>query len=104
MRYVKFKDGEQNLFLRKVKHKVNLSWRQLSDFLGVNRSMVFFYLGEHSKLPQHSYKKLCNIAKMKVKEHKFIEISNTPKEIKLPKLSEKFAEFIGALAGDGHVN
>ena len=52
--FVKFNDGDQKQFLNKVKERGFNSWEDVANFLGVNRSMVFFYLSEKSKLPYDS--------------------------------------------------
>lgn len=38
------------------------------------------------------------------KNIEIVEIKNSEEKIRIPKLTEKLAEFIGALAGDGHMN
>lgn len=105
MKYVKFPKNRQKEFLILIKNKTASSWKQISSLLKVNRSMVYFYLNEHSRLPHESYKKLCHLAKIKRKKNiRLIEIKNKEEKIKIPKLSVKLAEFLGALAGDGHTN
>jgi len=105
MKYINFSKNKQSSFLRLIKKKTNYSWKQLAYFLKVNRSMIYFYLNEHSRLPYNHYIKLCELAKIRIKDNiKLIDIKNKEEKIKIPKLSNKFAEFIGSLAGDGHLN
>jgi len=67
--------------------------------------MIFFYLNEKSKLPYEKYKLLCAYANVpEDKKIRLVEINNKTVRIILPPLSESLAEFIGALAGDGHMN
>jgi len=105
MKYINFPKNKQTEFLRLIKGKTNYSWKQLAYFLNVNRSMIFFYLNEHSKLPYTHYLKLCNLARIKENQRiNLIDIKNKEEEIKKPALSPKLAEFVGALNGDGHMN
>ena len=104
MKHINFPQNKQTLFLRLIKSKTNFSWKKLAQFLNINRSMIYFYLNEHSKLPFDSYKKLCKLTNIKIKNVKLIEIKNKEEEINLPKLDKFLSEFLGALAGDGHMN
>lgn len=104
MKYVLFSDNEQADFLKRIKTKTGLSWNELSKFLGVSRSMIYFYLSEASKLSYESYVRLCNLAGIKIKPIRSIIIKNRTVSIKIPEVSESLSEFIGALAGDGHLN
>jgi len=104
MRYLNLEKNQQNLFLKQIKTKIACPWKQIAKILNVDRSMVYFYLNEHSKLPYESYDKLCSLAKINPEAVKTMEIKNKQVEIKSPPLNELFSEFLGALAGDGHVN
>jgi len=105
MKYINFSKNKQTLFLRLIKKKTNYSWIKLANFLEVSKSMVYFYLNEHSKLPYNHYLRLCILAKIKMESNlNLVEIKNKEEKIKLPNLSSKLAEFLGALAGDGHLN
>lgn len=62
-------------------------------------------LNEHSKMPYNNYLKLCKLAKIKTNHNiGLVDIKNKEIRIKKPVLSNKLAEFLGALAGDGHMN
>ena len=105
MEYINFSKNKQTSFLRLTKIRTNLTWKQIAHFLEVNRSMIYFYLNEHSRLPYDHYVRLCSLAKINIDENiETINIKNKENIIKIPKLSTKLAEFLGALAGDGHVN
>jgi len=67
--------------------------------------MIFFYRNEHSKLPRKHYLTLCRLTNTKIDlSLRTMQIKNKSEKIKIPSLTEKFAEFLGALAGDGHMN
>ena len=105
MQYLLFKKGEQTNFLREVKSKLNITWLTLSNFLGIDRSMIYHYLSEHSKIPLDSYKSLCKLAKVDTKSMELIEIKNKVKPVFLPRsLTNSLAELIGIIAGDGHIS
>lgn len=106
MKFINFSKNEQSRFMRLVKEKTNLTWKQIAHLLAVDRSMVYFYLNEKSKLPYLSYKKLCKLASLSINfKIPKIEIKNRRKNIQIDlKLSKKLAEFIGILAGDGHLS
>jgi len=104
MRYIDFPKNHQTQFLKFIKKKTKHSWKKIAYFLRVSRSMIYFYLNEHSKLPFDHYVKLCKLAKTKKKNIKTVEIKNKEEKIKIPHLTNKLAEFIGALAGDGHLS
>lgn len=105
VKYVKFLKNQQTNFLKEIKIKHNKSWDTLAEVLDISRSMVFNYLNENCKIPYERFNLLCklfNIEKNKYKT-KIIIIKNDVEEIELPQLSSQFAEFLGALAGDGHI-
>lgn len=78
---------------------------KLAEFLGVNRSMIFFYLNETSKLPLKHYLNLCDLIGAAPDSRLSHNIINNKENFPdIPALSEKIAEFLGALAGDGHMN
>jgi DNA-binding transcriptional regulator WhiA len=84
---------------------LGITWNKIAEFLGINRSMVFFYLNEHSKLPYDKYINLCRLSGIKpLQKILIVEIKNKEQEINIPSMSPELAEFLGALAGDGHMN
>ncbi|PLW80733.1 hypothetical protein C0585_01145 [Candidatus Woesearchaeota archaeon] len=105
MKYINFSKSEQLEFMTKIKQEINESWDSIAKKLEINRSMIFFYRNGHSKISQINYEKLCKLANIKESINlKFIEINNKKNTIKIPKLTETLSEFIGSLAGDGHIN
>lgn len=104
MEFIKFKEGKQKEYLLKIKEKSQLSWPKLAKLIGKSRSTILTYLREDCKIPKRVVDKLSSKYGIKAKYGKIISLENTKKEIKFPKLSDKFAEFIGAVAGDGHLH
>lgn len=101
--YVKFEKGDQTRFLRIVKEKNFTSWNDLATFLGVNRSMVFLYLSEKSRLPFLSFNKLAEVSGLDVGNFSYNVVPCLPNiNVKTPKLdSIELAEFVGIMLGDG---
>ncbi len=104
MKCLNIKKEEQILFLREVKKRLKLPWRRIASLIKVHRSMVYFYLNGHSKLPYAHYLRLSSLSGVKLSIINLVDIKNREANISKPKLSNKLAEFIGALAGDGHLN
>lgn len=104
MKYINFTKDEQIEFMQLVKSKTKLTWESLAHSLFISRSMIFFYLDGHSKIPKASYEKLCKLSGLKPVKEDCIEIKNKTEEIIFPKLDARIAEFIGILAGDGHLS
>lgn len=104
MKYVAFPKGQQRSFLQKVKKNGDLTWDKIAKFLGLHRSMIFFYLKETSKMSKESYERLCQLGKIKEETFDLVIINNKKNIIVKPQLDENLAEFVGALAGDGHIS
>lgn len=101
--YLKFEKGQQTKFLRIVKNKCFNSWDDLANYLGVNRSMVFFYLSEKSKFSYFNFNKLIKISKLNPNDFSF-EIIQLYDKVKIPeKYTPELAEFLGIMLGDGCV-
>lgn len=103
--YVEFPKGKQTEFLRKVKYNVLLTWINIAKTLNIDRSMVYFYLDEHSRLPYNSFIKLCGIAHLNPAEFNYKTANIIQKgNAKIPAtLTTQLAEFIGLLLGDGSI-
>ena len=103
---VKFPKGKQKRFLLMVKRKLNCSWDEIAKRLEIHRQTIFIYLNETSMISEKNFKKLCNLSNLKEDCFNFekLEIRNTELKIKYPKLSKELSEFIGILAGDGHIS
>ena len=101
--YIKFERGHQTAFLREIKERSFDSWEEVATYLGVNRSMVFFYLNEKHKLPKSSFDNLSKISNINQNKFSFEILpfsiygsAKVPKEITPP-----LAEFVGIMLGDG---
>ena len=104
--YLQFKKGYQSSFLKLVKKSRFNSWDSMAKFLGVNRSMIFFYLSESSKIPLSSVKKLIKISNINPKESSFEIVPYVASgNASIPnRITPELAEFIGIMLGDGNVN
>jgi len=101
--YIKFRIGEQTAFLREIKEKCFNTWDKMASFLGVNRSMIFFYLNEKHKLPKSSFCILSNISDINPKKFSFksVPFSIYGSAIIPYEVNPLLAEFIGIMLGDG---
>ncbi len=104
--YVDFKKGQGSKFLRLVKKKNFSSWERMAYFLDINRSMLFLYLREKSRLPYSSFKKLIRVSNIHPQTSSYAVIPSLKKgSPKIPqKITPELAEFIGVLLGDGNIN
>lgn len=104
MEFVKFERGKQRKFMQNVKERSGLTWDGLADKLGKTKRMCLFYLFEDSMMPKVLVESLSSQFDVASDFDDIISIHNTSRIVQLPSLSSKFAEFIGALAGDGHLD
>ncbi len=105
MKYLDFSKKDQISFMRLVKERSNLKWEKIAHFLGIHRSMIFFYLNGKSKIPYENYKKLCSLAKIKQSHKSYVFIKNKIQPInKINMIDNNLAELLGILAGDGHIS
>lgn len=87
-----------------VKRNSNLTWEDIANALEITKGMIHFYLNGKSKISKNNYEKLCKIAMIKPANQSYIAVKNKTQKIKIPKLNNDLAEFLGLLAGDGHVS
>ena len=106
MEYVKFKNLQQNKFMKEVKIKSNKTWDKIATNHKRSKSMIFKYLAEDNLMSKSLFLEFSKYYNIDIKNYKmnFIEIKNKEKKIKIPKESLNFAEFLGALNGDGHLD
>ncbi len=104
MDFIKFNIGKQKEFLIKVKEKSGLSWPRLANIINKSRSTILAYLREECKIPKNVFDRLNSKYDIKMKRVKIVVLNNTKKKIFFPKISNDFSEFLGALAGDGHLH
>jgi len=102
MDIVQFEKGKQRAYLRQIKSTLNLSWDQIAHDLNISKFSLYGYLREDRDLPVKIYDYFSKIYSNKF-SHTLAHAKNSPRSITLPPLSEHLAEFLGALAGDGHL-
>ena len=103
MQYAVFPPGEQKKFLIEAKEKSGKTWETLSFELGKSKKMIFNYLNGNCKMSIETYEWL---AKHIDRQYRIstVEIKNKYVDCELPnEMSDSLAEFLGALAGDGHI-
>lgn len=104
MEFLEFKKGKQTEFLRSVKLCSRQSWQKLARDIRKSRSSIFAYLREEQKIPKDIAEKWAKKYEFPLTEVKVISLQNQPQIIKKPRISYTYAEFLGALAGDGHLH
>jgi len=103
-KFVKLKSKKQTSFLRLSKSRLNITWDQMAELLGISRSMMFLLLNETHKMRYDYFINLSKMCKLNPNtfSHKIIERS---KFVTLPNdIKPKLAEFLGIFSGDGHMN
>ena len=116
---VKFKPGLQKKFLEEVKEKSGLTWNQLAKKLNIcMHTIMLDWKNEKSTVPYKIVKRL--IKEYSFKSWKDVETNwieeilsedwrqkvieeRIKKIIKIPEKSENFAEILGIILGDGHL-
>ena len=105
--FLEIGNGTQSLILRRIKENSGMTWCKIAKIMKVDRSMVFQYLGETSRLPFYRLTKLCKETGYDRRKFGGIRrvylVCNGKKEILKPKLDEELSEFLGAMAGDGNI-
>ena len=106
--YLEIGTGQQTQVLKRIKEHSGLSWNNLAKILKIKKRMLFFYLKEESRLPKYRLLELVKQTNFDLEEigkMSTIEMANfEQKKITKPALSDKFAEFLGALSGDGNID
>ncbi|MFH0798437.1 MAG: LAGLIDADG family homing endonuclease [Candidatus Woesearchaeota archaeon] len=85
-----------------AKENLSISWVDLSTRIGKSRSTLYLYLREECHMPLEVFVILNQ--DINFKDYEIIEIKNGVNEIDYPNLSNDLAEFLGVLAGDGHLH
>ena len=104
MLFLNSSSGKQAELLRTLKEKTVLTWKQVSKLLKVNRSMIFLYLNGKCKIPKFRLEILCKTAGIELNSLGIEFVEESPsgeKQMKIPKMDERLAEFLGILSGDG---
>ncbi len=110
---LKFVEGKQKEMIKKFKEDNNLTWNQLAEILEIKFGKLKTYVDETSLIGEVLYKKLDKKRKyfqfiIERKEDNWgrkkggINSNGNTKKINIPKESKEFAEFYGAMLGDGN--
>lgn len=122
-----FQKGKQREFILEVKKKTNLTWRYLAKLVGISLSTLNdSYKREKCSISYALFKKLCKVSNLR--PNKFLKCIKEVKDanwgrirggriggkkkkpniskikIKIPETSQKLAEFLGVLLGDGSIS
>ena len=117
---LKFKRGLQRELLGRIKERSELSWSKLAGLLNISEYTLKWDLyTEKNTFPERLLKKILNLYPVdvfeNVKRNSVLAVldknwgqkkagEKNLKQIKIPKESEDFAEFLGVMLGDGHLN
>lgn len=101
---IDFTRTEQLNFLEKVKDNSKLSWEKISNESGVTRSLLFAYKNRTYRMSLKNFIKLCKFAGIDQNSYNLKFYQSAKLQIKTPRLTAYLAEFLGVLAGDGHMN
>lgn len=101
--YLKFPESIRRDLFTKTKEKLNCTWLKLAKILKINRSMLFFYISGRYRIPYNILIKLEKLSGTKIPLSK-AKVRYKEKKIIIPKKSKELVEFLGILAGDGHIN
>lgn len=105
-KYVEISREEQKLLLFTVKNSFKLTWRMLAKELDIPKSSLFNYVNG-TTIPLKRFSQLCsfiNVAPNCFKP-KFITLKYASRDVRIPnEITEKLSEFVGIIAGDGHVS
>jgi len=110
---LRFREGKQRELIKEFKLRKKLTWKQLSDFLGIREGRLKAYVDETSLFTEEIYHKLDGYSRYNrfifeklddnwgKKKGGFLSKGKT-KDIHLPKDCLDFAEFFGIMLGDGN--
>src|SRR4030043_819770 len=116
---LKFKKGLQKKFVKEIKNKSGLTWMALAEDLNLSeRTLRIDWQKEKTTIPYKTAEWLINRYPFSNKEEIFSKWvkqilpenwgqilvgENNKKRIKIPPKSEEFAEMLGIILGDGHL-
>src|SRR3989344_5387087 len=102
MEVIQFEKGKQKEFLITIRTILNISFPKISHKINKSTTTFYDYYHERHRIPNSTFQQLCSLASFIPQQFTILE-NNSEHLVTLPPLSEKLAEFIGALAGDGHL-
>jgi len=102
--YIKLHNQQQ--FFDLLLATLKLSQAQAARLFDMPKTTMSAYCRREIGLPKSLFIYLCSFAKLDIKTFKGTEYnaSNSEKKIKIPVLDKYLANFLGILAGDGHVS
>ncbi len=100
-KFIEF-NGKQKEFLYLAKDNLGISWDDLAVRIGKSRSALYLYLRGECHMPLEVFVILNQ--NLDFKDYEIIELKHSGIEVNHPELSTDFAEFLGVLAGDGHLH
>ena len=112
MKYrAKFKKGEQRRFLKDIK-KIEITWKNVSDISNIKKETLRSYYYEKRTIPYNVVIKLACRLNLKIPEIKLLKNNwgslkagaLNYKNISINTNSQHFAELLGIILGDGHIN
>ena len=105
--FLDLEKGGQEKILRNLKKDLNISWEEMAELMEISRRMIFWYLKEESKVPLRRIQLVKEKKHLDISAYEDLKTKEMPniglKQIEEPAMSEEFAEFLGALSGDGCV-
>ncbi len=106
MDYAVFKNDKQKKFMKEVKTKSKITWRELAEIYKISKRSLYLYQANKVLIPFELYLKFCVYIKIDKNKYQLTtkQINNKQKIFLKPKESKVFAEFLGALNGDGHLD
>lgn len=101
--YLNIERELQKQLIRKLKNNCVLSWTNLAKEIHVTRSMALFYQSGRCRIPKDKLQKLVQLSKTNfdVETLSFLKGNYSLQTVVVPQMSEKLAEFLGLLYGDG---
>ena len=102
MKFVKMSPTQLAKFWKTVKERLNLEWEKLAKKLNISRSTIYRYRSGKYCIPHKLFVKLCKMCEINKEKLEF-EIVWRCKKIKKVRVNQKLAEFVGIIAGDGHL-
>lgn len=96
----------QKQFFNLLLDNLKLSQTRTAKLFGIPKTTMSAYCRREIGLPKSLFVYLCSFAKIDISKFKGTEYNahNSEKKIKIPVLDKYLANFLGILAGDGHVS
>lgn len=101
--YLSIGSAAQKILVRKLKNNCSLSWTNLAKELQVTRGMALAYQSGRCRIPKNKLQKITKLSRINldIDTLPFVNGNYSLQTVILPPISEKLAEFLGILYGDG---